>query len=195
MQSSPGRIEQAGLETPLMLVHNLAGLANARGRFVEAERHAREGVARWRACGERDFGLAVDLCGLGDSLAGQGKLVDAERAYREALEIFLASQRPEHPEVAYCLHNLADVLADQRRFTEAEKAYRESIRRKRASLGEEHFEVAASMNNLAALLFQARRVSEARVLAKRATKMVRATLPAQHPVRVGCEQMSSSIGA
>lgn len=134
-----------------------------------------------------------DLCGLGDALAGQDRYVEAEAAYREAVAGFLASERPEHPEVAYCLHNLADTLTSQGRASEAEDAYRESIRRKERSLGARHYEVGASMNNLAALLFETGRRKEARECSRRALELVRDALPANHPVRLGCEALARSV--
>ncbi|MCC6525471.1 MAG: tetratricopeptide repeat protein [Polyangiaceae bacterium] len=178
-----------------MILHNLAGLASARGDYEGALRFASAAVAERRAEGRREFGLATDLCGLGDALAGLERFADADAAYREAIEVFLASERPQHPEVAFALHNHADVLAALGRVDDAERTYQESIARKRRALGDAQFEVGATLNNLAAMLFEHGRVPEARALAREAVHIVQATLERGHPVREGCEALARAIGA
>lgn len=194
-ERSAALFSQAQQGAPPMILHNLAGLACARGDYQGAERWARAAVAERRAEGRREFGLATDLCGLGDALVGLERFEEAEAAYHEALDVFLASERPDHPEVAYALHNHADVLAALGRVEDAERAYRDSIERKRRSLGAAHFEVGATLNNLAAILYERGRAAEARALSRAAVDIVRAALPSGHPVREGCEQLARAIGA
>ncbi|MCK6526164.1 tetratricopeptide repeat protein [Myxococcota bacterium] len=183
--------ERAGAPLPATLFHNLAGLACATDDFAAAEVHARAAVEARRGEGD-PFALGTDLAGLGDALAGQGRLPEAVETYREAIQL-LGSARPHHPEIAYALHNLGDALADLGKAREAEAAYRDSIQRKVRAFGEEDGEVAASRNNLAALLATAGRREEAKLLSRRAVRAAR-RLPAGHPVRSGCEALARELG-
>jgi tetratricopeptide (TPR) repeat protein len=187
--------EKTGRRVPATLLHNLAGLASARGDHATAEHRARAALARRREDGQSGFAIAVELCGLGDALAGQARFDEAESAYREALDLYARSEQPDHPEVAYALHNLADTLVEQGRAAEAERAYRQSLARKERCFGGDHLEVAASLNNLAALLFENGRGEEARALGRRAVAIARRTLAPEHPVRAGCESLAREIGA
>lgn len=186
-----GAWERAGVPFPATLFHNLAGLACATGDFTTAEGHARAAVEARRSEGD-PFALGTDLAGLGDALAGQGRLPEAIETYREAIQL-LGASRPHHPEIAYALHNLGDALADQGRAREAEAAYRDAIQRKVGTFGEEDGEVAASRNNLAALLASEGRREEAKLLSRRAVRAAR-RLPAGHPVRSGCEALARELG-
>lgn len=181
-----------GEPDPAVHHHNLSGLASARGDFAAAEVHARAAVARRREDGE-GFELATDLCGLGDALAGLGRGVEAEAAYREALALF-ARTVPDHAEVAYALHNLGDTLADLGRVADAEATYREAIARKTRVLGPSHHELAPTLSNLAHLLERAGRRTEAREASRQAV-VIAAVLPADHPIRTGCEALAVELDA
>lgn len=170
--------------------HNLAGLALARGDAPLAETHARQAVA---LRSDDDFGLAMDLCGLADALAEQGRGDEAEPHYRRALELYAQSDRPEHPEVAFALHNLADLLTSLGRLDEAEAAYRESLTRKLATLGPNSPDEAGTRNNLAALLAERGRLAEAREQSALACTIVRDRLAPDHPIRIACESLASSL--
>src|SRR5690606_852577 len=123
--------DQCGIALGPEHFHNLAGLALARGDAESAELHARRAIA---LRDHEGFELAADLCGLADARAEQGRHRDAERHYRRALELYASSERAEHPEIAYALHNLADTLTALGRPDQAEGAYRESLARKLATL-------------------------------------------------------------
>lgn len=187
-----------GEPTPAVHFHNLAGLACAEGDFQAAERYAREAIAlssRDLRAGVRGDGFCLggDLCGLGDALAGQGRHAEAEACYREALDLFARSARPDHPEVAYALHNLGDALCAVGRTADAESCYRESIARKTAAFGEHHHEIAGTLANLAAMLFETGRRAEARAAMQRALSIARGVLPESHPIRAGCESLARAI--
>lgn len=183
----------AGEPIPSGLHHNLAGLAFARGDHPLAETHARAALAaRERSGRDEPFARGQDLCGLGDALAGQGRVTEAEQAYREGLACYQRAGRTEHVEVAFALHNLGDVLAEQDRIDEAEAAYLEAIALKRRLLGPEHHELAASSCNLAVLYDRSGRSERARELVAAAVAIVR-LLDERHPVRIGVEACARSF--
>jgi tetratricopeptide (TPR) repeat protein len=185
-------------DLPSALHHNLAGLAFARGDHARAESHARSAIATRARLVEREngaldeFELGMDLCGLGDALAGLGRFAEAEQAYRDGLACYERVGRAEHVEVAFALHNLADVLADQSRADEAETTYRRAIALKRQLLGDAHHELAASLSNLAVLVAGSERLDEARALSGEAVAIASA-LDERHPVRVGVEAAARAL--
>jgi tetratricopeptide (TPR) repeat protein len=172
--------------------HNLSGLASARGDYAAAEAHARAAIDLSRAAGN-SVTLGTDLCGLGDALVGQERLVEAEAAHRAGLAHFATSTLPDHPEVAYTLHNLGDCLVALGRFEDAEAAYHASITRKREAFGDSHPEIAATLSNLAALHADLGRLTEATARSAEAVAMVR-PLPANAPIRVGVEALAARLG-
>lgn len=185
--------EHAGEPIPIGLHHNLSGLAFARADHVRAEAHARAALAaREHADDDDTFGRGQDLCGLGDALAGQARLAEAERAYREGLDCYERAGRAEHVEVAFALHNLADVLAEQDRVAEAETCYQRTLALKRELLGAAHHEVAASLSNLAVLYAGSDRLALARTLAAEAVTIV-GSLDEQHPVRIGVQACARGL--
>jgi tetratricopeptide (TPR) repeat protein len=108
------------------VLHNLARLAWADHHFALAESLARRAIAE--RSGEDDlFDLGTDLCVLADALMGQGRLEDAERIYREALDRFDDAGVEEHGEVACALHRLAECLSAQGRASEAQVCHLQAI--------------------------------------------------------------------
>ena len=177
-------------DAPAWLLHNLAGLACARGDFARAEATARAALAK------RDgdpLGAASDRAGLADALAGLGRPREAAAAYREAIDAYEAAGRAQHPEVACFLQNLADALADAGDGDEAVRCYRAAIARKEACYGPDHPEVGAALASLAGLLAE-QGSPEAAPLARRAVAIA-ASLDEGHPLRAGCEAVARRLAA
>ncbi|MGV9775426.1 tetratricopeptide repeat protein [Streptosporangium sp. NPDC003464] len=124
-------------------LHNLAGLAHARGDDGPAgERHARAAIEiRQGALGPRHEHVAADLAVLGAVLTGQGRRAEAEEAFHWAVDIFRERLGADHYEVAVCQVNLAHLDDLQGRPEEAGRRYREALRVKRRVLGPGHPEV------------------------------------------------------
>ncbi len=71
------------------LHHNLGGIAHARGRFAEAEPHARRAVTlREAALGPGHPAVAADVAALAAVVEARGRYTEAARLYRRALRIF-----------------------------------------------------------------------------------------------------------
>jgi tetratricopeptide (TPR) repeat protein len=142
--------------------HNLAGLAYAEGRFVEAEIWARRGLAlRERADPAGSTGIAGDITVLGAVLVALDRYAEAEELFARALHIWTARFGPEHYEVSVCLHNLA-VLQQRRGEPDAAlRTFQEALRIREAVLGPAHPELALVLNNLAVLHEEQGRPGEA----------------------------------
>jgi tetratricopeptide (TPR) repeat protein len=150
--------------------HNLAGLAYAEGRFVEAEAWARSGITiRERAADPT--GIAGDITVLGAVLVALGHYGGAEELLRRALDVWTARFGPEHYEVSVCLHNLA-VLQQRRGEPDAALwSFRESLRIREAVLGTAHPELAVVLNSFAVLHEEQGRPDDAAVCRHRAQQL------------------------
>ncbi|MEU7003215.1 tetratricopeptide repeat protein [Nonomuraea sp. NPDC046570] len=122
-------------------LHNLAGLAHARGT-PEGEQHARAAIkVRQSVLGPEHDQVAGDLAVLGAVLTNQGRFVEAEQALHRALGIFRERLGADHYEVAVCQVNLAHLDDLQGRAEQAAWRYGDALRIKRLALGPSHPEV------------------------------------------------------
>jgi CHAT domain-containing protein len=113
-------------------IHLYAGqqfLAAARGRYVEAERLARERLALQASIGGRVPPTDVDEVHseLADILTQQGRLLEAETEARAALLGALTRQGRYSAHTAYILRALVSVIWAQGRYREAEQLARARV--------------------------------------------------------------------
>lgn len=168
--------------TRAVLHHNLSGLAHARGDYSISEYHIRTALAlRGDA---RDAAYGGDLGGLALALVELGRADEALAAFDEARAIYAQTLPPDHPEVAYLLHNLGDAWMAVARPQEALDAYDQSLALKRARLGADHPEVAVSLANSRLPLLALGRAEEAASRLIEARRIVQG-LPEGHPFREG----------
>jgi tetratricopeptide (TPR) repeat protein len=131
------------------LLHNLAGLKHAQGKYAEGEPYARLAVdLREQQTGPDSVELAGDLAVLGALLAGRDRLEEAERISTRTLDIWTRRRGPTHYEVAVALHNLAALDATRGRLEQARRRYQHALQIKRRVLREDHPEVRALATTL-----------------------------------------------
>lgn len=104
-------------------------------------------------------------------LAGQGKLVEAKRLFREALAMQKRLLGDEHFKIAESLLNLAWVVGNQGKWTEAEQLCRETLAMRKKLLGNENTKVADSLSYLAVVLGNQGKWTEAEQLSREAVAM------------------------
>ncbi len=125
------------------LLHNLAGLDHARGRYADAEAHIRQalglGQRRHRPPGDPD--TLADLGVLAAILAAQGRHDEAEVLFHQLLQGWIALRGPHHYEVACCQHHLGALCERQGDAAGALAHLRSAVEGKRRSLGSSHPEV------------------------------------------------------
>lgn len=164
------------------LLHNLGGLAHARGDAATGIPLAERGAAlRAAALGPGHPDVARDLNALGALYHLAGRLADAERCYREALAAFEDSYGPGHLEVAMTCANLAVLHGDQGDFAQAEVLGRRSLEIFTRVLGAGDAEAGLTLLNLAAAVAGQGRTAEAADLAARAAAILADRLPPGHP--------------
>jgi tetratricopeptide (TPR) repeat protein len=177
------------------LLHNLGGLAHARGDAAAGIPLAERGAAlRAEALGPDHPDVARDLNALGALYHLAGRLGDAARAYRQALAVFQDRYGPDHFEVAMTCANLAVLHGDQGDFAQAESVGRRSLRILTAVLGPRDAEVGLTLLNLAAAVAGQDRKAEAAALAARAAEILAAKLPPGHPELLAAAEAVARYG-
>lgn len=165
------------------LHHNLAGLAYARERYVEAEAHARRAVAvRQAQRRAAPVDLAQDLAVLAAALSGQHRYDEAVTLFEAVLTTCRLARPPRRYEIAVHLHNLATIHQSLGEPARAEHLYREALAIKETLLGDEHPEVGLVANNLGTLLHDQGRDAEAAAHFRRALAIADRAYPPAHPV-------------
>jgi tetratricopeptide (TPR) repeat protein len=175
-QAAPDPLTTAGL------LHNLGGLAHARGDHVTGIPLAERGAAmRAGALGTGHPDVARDWNALGALYHLAGRYPDAERVYGQALAVFEDRYGPDHFEVAMTCANLAVLAGDQGDHACAESLGRRSLRILEAVLGPDDAEVGLTLLNLSAAVAAQGGGTEAAELTARAAAILTARLPADHP--------------
>jgi len=117
----------------------------------------------------------------GRALEAEQKYAEAERLYRDALDISERAYGPEHRETATCLDNLATCLRKQGRYVDAVTFCSRSLAIREAVLGAKHAHTAASACNLGFLYRTLGRYDEAQDLLGRSLSVREQTLGEHHP--------------
>ena len=116
----------------------------------------------------------------GAAAVEEGRLEEAERAFREALNLAGEGAAGELRR-ATTLNNLGYVLHRRGRLAEAEELYAQALALRQTRLGPEHPEVAQSLANLAEVKRARGRVEDAERLYRRALAIREKALGPEHP--------------
>ena len=178
-----------GLGDPLSiagLLHNLGGLAHARGDAATGEPLARKAAELSRSALGADHPRAVaDAVAWAGLLDALGRQTESEPIYRRALIYW--EQRGELDEVAVCCNNLGAVCVVLGQLAEARGHYGRAIEIKRSRLGNRHPDLAISLHNLALLLARLGERSSAIDLLREAMAIFSLRLAPTHPHYQRCQ--------
>jgi tetratricopeptide (TPR) repeat protein len=164
------------------LLHNLGGLAHARGDFTTGEPLARRSVEMREALwGVNHPTTAADRAAWGALLEGIGRTAEAERAYCQALAVFEDRLGSRSLEAASALTALGAVQHSRHALDDAERSYRRSLDIRETTLGPRHFDLALTLNNLAMLLIDRGARTEAAAMLSRAQQIFASELGPDHP--------------
>ena len=164
------------------ILHNLASLYHAQGRYADAEPLYKRSLAIMeKALGPDHPDVATSLNNLALLYHAQGRYADAEPLYKRSLAIREKALGPDHPDVATSLNNLAELYRNQGRYADAEPLYKRSLAIREKALGPDHPDVAQSLNNLALLYDAQGRYADAEPLYKRALAICEKALGPDHP--------------
>jgi tetratricopeptide (TPR) repeat protein len=164
------------------ILHNLAGLAHARGDAEAALALAVRGIDIRAALPEPDpSGLAEDRAALAAILIDLGRYVEA----RVALVDLIDSGAPRY-DVAVALHNLGSLRYREGDTVDAAAILRRSVKLKSAILGRRHPDLAVTLYNLSRCLQTLGKPRRARRHLTRAVAILDGTVAADHPTLVAC---------
>ena len=134
-----------------------AGRLQNRGDVIDYQQEQETAIGYFRkaidlqAVSDQEENLASSLVWLAYLYHLQGRYLEAEPLYLQALELRRLLLGENHPDVANSLNNLAGLYDSQGRYAEAEPLYLQALELWRSLLGESHPHVATSLNNLALL--------------------------------------------
>jgi non-specific serine/threonine protein kinase/serine/threonine-protein kinase len=181
-------IEQVGdlTDEPLIRGHlevTLGRVYNQLGSYEEAARILESSVG---SLGEADnsddsTALANALHHLGVAYDLQGRYLDAERVFRDRLELAEAADPPDEHELARALNSLGIVLLNLGRLDEAQSVMERSLEVRERLYGVDSSEVARSLFNLGNLLNNQGEYVRAEQLFTRALDIERSRLSDDHP--------------
>jgi CHAT domain-containing protein/tetratricopeptide (TPR) repeat protein len=146
-------VEIGGLRHPrtAFAQANLAAAQMAAGRYDLAEPLLRDALEILRSYGDRDSRLAVLVSNLGGMLYETSDNAEAERKYRDALNIWNSSGLAQHQDAARCLDGLAATLRARGAIPEAIDTSRQAVATFEAAVGAEHPATLKARMNLAML--------------------------------------------
>jgi tetratricopeptide (TPR) repeat protein len=121
------------------------------GNYADAERLLLLAVRKAEEFGLEDRRVAVSLSQLAQVYAGQGKYVEAEPVYLQALKIYQAVHGEFHADVAATLNNLGVLHRMYGQYAQAEPLLTRALAIKEQLFGLSHPDVALSVVNLAQL--------------------------------------------
>ena len=118
-----------------------------------------------------------------ESLGGYDQ---AERLYRQALDIIKPTLGEQHPAYATGLNNLAALCEVVGDFAQAERLFRQTLELRKQSLGEEDSDYATTLNNLAVHYDHLGDFDKADPLYRQAVEVKKRTVGEQHPEFASC---------
>jgi serine/threonine protein kinase/tetratricopeptide (TPR) repeat protein len=148
-------------------------------RAADIAARAAETTARVHGASSIERARCLDT--LGTIRLAQGRYPDAERLYRESLEIFERLLQPNDPRIGSSLNNLAETRRALGQADEAAALYERAIAIQSAALGADAEPVAQAVNNLAIVRVDQGRLADAEALFRRALDSRRRTLGPRHP--------------
>src|SRR5262249_51224527 len=132
------------------------------------------GVLSWR-------GLSLTLLASLQFVV-RGNLSEAERLFKQALDLQTRLRGPDYPDVAICLSNLGWVYHDQGRFAEAEPLLEQAVAHCRKATTPNPLATANALRNLARHYTTHHRNREAELLLREALTVLEVHFGATSPV-------------
>lgn len=172
--------DEPALQAEMMGV--LSEVYESLGNLAEAERLARQALARQRAIhGSEHPSVATALNALGWILHRSGQSEVADSLLQRALALRRRLPGASHLDVARTLNDLAVVKQARGEYGATSALLKEALAIRRTQLGEDHESVGVTLNNLAALYWQQGKYDEAERYFRETLSVLRNRLGRKHP--------------
>jgi tetratricopeptide (TPR) repeat protein len=169
------------------LLHNLAGLAHAKGEPATAEPLARRGLALRQALpNPHPRSLAEDRAALAAILVDLGRLSEAGEILGDVLGSYEQTYGPVHYEIAVTLHNLGSLQFRQRDWALARQTLLRASAMKAAVLGPHHPDIAITLHNVACCELELGERDCAITCLRQAIEILTPVVSTTHPTLVAC---------
>jgi tetratricopeptide (TPR) repeat protein len=163
------------------------------GRLAAALSLAREGVSLLQELeGQQSSYLALEVSVLADLLAASGKLAEAQRLYRTALELGERAD-PSSAKLALPLLGLARLELDQGQPEQALAHAQRALALQSALFPPPNPELLVALEQVCRALLRLGRVQEARAMLAQAEQAAEEWLPAGHPLRLQVLWMTAAV--
>ena len=163
------------------------------GNYAEAERIYQVAIKKAETYGLEDRRVAVSVSQLAQLYAGQGKHVEAEPLYLQALQIYQAVYGERHADVAATLNNLGVLHRMYGQYAEAEPLLTRALAIKEQLLGPDHPDVALSAANLGQLYVAQGQPAKAEPLYRRALSIRQKALGSHPEVAKTLEDLATVL--
>mmetsp|Transcript_41699 Transcript_41699/g.82300 ORF Transcript_41699/g.82300 Transcript_41699/m.82300 type:complete len:489 (+) Transcript_41699:132-1598(+) len=171
-------------ETALIL-NRMASLFMRQKKHEEAVRRLRSETAavfeRLSFKDTENAAKAAEHHKVAKSFAEKAKLREAEKGYRQALQVKKRVFGDVHLSIANTTSNLAVVLQRQRKYGEALEMYEETLRVKKTIFGDEHPATADTLYSMGVLLETQGEYKKAHEMFEEALRVRKQVLGDQHP--------------
>jgi eukaryotic-like serine/threonine-protein kinase len=158
-------------------LNNLGLVLYAQGRYADAERMHREGVATWETLAATEDGddlIALGLTNLGRAVLAQGRASEAQSLFERGLQLRRARLAATNPRIGTSLFVLAQARRAQGDVAGATTHAEASIRIREQALGADHPQTSLSRMLLAQLQADADQWAQARETAETTLRLARA---------------------
>jgi tetratricopeptide (TPR) repeat protein len=145
----------------------LGGIYRDQRKLDDATATLERALAMKQSLGERFPLVASILNNAGDVALLRRNYIEADKRFRQAIEIFEEVYGTEHVEVGKVLNNLAESFYHQNRHAEADSHFRRALAICDRSLPTDHPQTLQTLVNYARLLRQTGRKDEAARMEKR----------------------------
>jgi tetratricopeptide (TPR) repeat protein len=117
---------------------------------------------------DKDGSLAWIAHSLGHLFAAQGKLVESEAMYQQALAGYDKTLGPKHTSTLNTVNNLGNLYSNQGKLAEAEQMYDRALAGYEEALGSAHTSTLRTLNSLGNLYYAQGKLAEAETMYNRA---------------------------
>lgn len=156
-------------------------VAYRRGDFAAAAERYAAALKEAESLPDSGQAVAAAINNLAIIYRRQGRLTEAEEAFRRGLAMLEKALGPGHPHVASLCNNLADLYRFQGRHADAKPLYLRALAVYEKDLGPEHPNVAIAFNNLALLATALGHHAEAERLYRKSLAIREKALGQEHP--------------
>ncbi|GIJ43284.1 hypothetical protein Val02_01700 [Virgisporangium aliadipatigenens] len=175
------------------ILHNLGGLAHARGDAAAAQEWARRGLAVRTSTAVDPLLVAADHAALAAILVDLGKAAEARAVLWGVLAVYRQDPRRHRYEIAATLHNLGALQFRTGDAAGAAITLRRALRMKRAALGRRHPDLGVTLYNLARCLQEQGRLRAARRYTRRALSILEGVVAEDHPTLAACRRRTAAL--